>query len=226
MDAEENARFFSDRAFIVRQARPIRGADLSKRRAALRHDFGYTKAVADFDEFAARDEHFAVACERGEDEQNRRRAVVDDNRRFGAGEALEELRGVDVALPARASLEVVFEVGVLRRGAAEFFDGGFGERSPAEICMKNDASSIDYRLKRLRQNLLNRVGDFVLERRRIERKDDGAPPVSVISLSGKTCAEIGQRGAGDFEEQFAIDARGQRGHARLAQEFVNRRNLA
>ncbi len=147
--------------------------------AALRHDFGDAEAVADFDELAARDEDFAVARERGEDEQNGGGAIVDDDGGFGAGEALEQLRGVNVALAARAGFEVVFEIGILRRGAAEFFDGGFGERGASEIGVENDAGGIDHRLERLREDLLDGVGDFVLEGGGIERKDDRAAAVNV-----------------------------------------------
>ena len=42
----------------------------------------------------------------------------------------------------------------------------------------------------------------------------------------EACAKIGQSGAGDFEEEVAVNARGERGQARLAEKFINRRNLA
>ena len=40
------------------------------------------------------------------------------------------------------------------------------------------------------------------------------------------CAQVGQRGARYFEEKSAIDAFGQRGEARLRQEFVYGGELA
>ena len=71
--------------------------------------------------------------------------------------------------------------------------------------------------------MLDGVGDLVLESGGIERKDDRA---AVIGFSGKARAEIGQGGAGDFEKEIAVYAGGERGHARLAEEFVDRGDLA
>ncbi len=223
MNAEEHARFFCDGVFVVCEASAVGGADFAERHAALRHDFGDAEAVADFDEFAARDEDFAVAGKRCEDEQNGGGAIIDHDGGLGAGESLDELTGVDVAFPARAGLEVVLEIGILRRGAAEFFDGEFGERCAAQVGVEDDAGRVNDRLERSREDLLNGVGDFVLKGGRVERQDDRP---AIIGFSGKPGAEVCQRGAGDFEEEFAIDARGQRGQARLAQKLIDRWDLA
>src|SRR5579871_6148489 len=162
VNAEEHARFFGDGVFVVCEARAVGGADFTECGAALRHDFRDAEAVADFDEFAARDEDFAVASEGGEDEEDGGGAVVDDDSRFGAGEAFEELRGVNIALAAGAHFEVVLEIRILRGGAAEFFDGGFGERGAAEVGVEDDAGGVDHGLERLGKDLLDGVGDFVL----------------------------------------------------------------
>ena len=195
VDAEEHARFVGDGVFVVLQARAIGGADFAQRGAALRHDFGDAEAVADFDKLTAGDEDFAIASEGGEDEQHGGGAVIDDDNGFGAREALEESRGVDVALSACAGFEVVFEIGILRRGAAEFFDGGFGERSAAEIGVKDDAGGVDDGLERLGEDLLHGVGDFVLQGGRVEREDDGAAAVNAcvagICFGGQAGAEVG-----------------------------------
>ena len=185
VDAEEHARFFGDGVFVVGEARAIGGADFAERGAALRHDFGDAEAVADFDELAARDEDFAVARERCENEEHGGGAIVDDDSGFGAGEALEHTRGVDVALAARAGFEVVLEIRILRGGAAEFFDGGFGERRATEIGVQDDAGGVDDGLERLREDLLDGVGDFVLQGGGVERKDDRAAAVNVDRLRRK-----------------------------------------
>jgi len=84
----------------------------------------------------------------------------------------------------------------------------------------------------LGEDLFDGVGDFVLESGGIERKDDGAPAMSGGALfgssgfGGKAGAKIGERGAGDFEEQVAVDAYGERGETGLAEEFVDRGDLA
>ena len=53
---------------------------------------------------------------------------------------------MDVALAASAGFEVIFEIAVLRGGAAEFFDGGFGERGTAQIGVEDDAGGVDDRV--------------------------------------------------------------------------------
>jgi hypothetical protein len=50
--------------------------------------------------------------------------------------------------------------------------------------------------------------------------------MSVVGFVGEARAELGQGGAGDLEEEIAINSRGERGQARLAKEFVDRRDLA
>jgi hypothetical protein len=50
--------------------------------------------------------------------------------------------------------------------------------------------------------------------------------VSVVGLGGEAGAEIGDGGASDFQEEIAVNARGERGQTWLAQEFVDRRDLA
>jgi len=232
MHAEKHARFFGDGVFVVCEARAICGADFTERGAALLHDFGDAEAVADFDEFAARDEDFAVTREGGESEKDGGGTIVDDDSGFGAGEAFEEMRGVDVALAAGTELEVVFEIRILRGGAAEFFDGGLGERGAAEIGVKDDAGGVDHGLERLGEDLLDGVSDFVLQSGGIERKDDRAAAVSGRAFLGgssfgsKACTKIGERSACNFEEEIAVDALGERGQARCPKQFVHRRDLA
>ena len=186
-----------------------------------RHDFGDAEAVADFDEFAAGDDDFAAVGERGQDEQDGGGAIVDDDGGFGAGQAFEEMRGVDVALAACAGFEIVFEIGVLRGGAAKFFDGGFGERRAAKIGVQDDAGGVDDRLKRAGEDLLDRGRDVFLESRGVEPSG-----LCDLHVAGDFGAQVGQRGAGDFEKEIAIDVLGEGGEARLGQEFVDGRNLA
>jgi len=74
------------------------------------------------------------------------------------------------------------------------------------------------------------VGDFVLQRRGIERKDDSAAAVSAnvggIGIGGEAGAQVDEGGAGDLKKKVAVDASRERGKARLAQEFVDGRDLA
>ncbi len=69
--------------------RPIRGADLDESHARRFQNVRQPERTADLDEFAARDDDFASASERRDREQKGRRVVVDDERRFAAGEQRE-----------------------------------------------------------------------------------------------------------------------------------------
>ena len=124
---------------------------------------------------------------------------------------------MDVALAARAGFEVVFEIRILSCGAAEFFDGGFGERSAAEIGVEDDAGGVDDRLKRLREDLLDGVGDFILQGGRIEREDDRAAAVSVGffgggSFGGEACTKSASA-ARVTSRAVPLDAPGERSQA-------------
>ncbi len=221
MNAEEHARFVGDSVCVIGDARAVGGADFAQHRAALRHDFRNAEAIADLDQFAARDEDFTVTGECGEDEQNSRGAIVDDDRGFGAGQTLQKLRGVNVALAARAGFKVILEVRILRGRAAKFFDCGFGERGAPEVGMKDHAGGVDDGLQRLGKYLFDGFCDFVLQSDPVERKDD-RPAL----FAGDFGAQVGKRRARDFEEQIAVDASRKGGEARLVQQFVDRRNLA
>src|SRR6266568_8195522 len=120
MHAKQETRLFVDRVFVVGETRAIGGADLAEDCAALFHDLGDSKAVPDFDEFAARDNDFAAASKSRESDQDGGGAIVDDDRGFRAREALEQLGSVNVALAARAGFEIVFQIAVLRGRAAKF----------------------------------------------------------------------------------------------------------
>ena len=71
---------------VVGGARAVGRADLAQPRAGALHDLGDAEAVADLDELAARDDDLAPAGERREREHERGRAVVDADRRLGAGQ--------------------------------------------------------------------------------------------------------------------------------------------
>ena len=113
MHAEEQARFFVDRAFVVAQARTIGGADLAKNCATFRHDVRDAEAIADFDQFAAGDYYFGGFGESVEDQENCGGVVVHDDGGFGSDEVSEQARGVDIALAALAARNIVFEIGIM-----------------------------------------------------------------------------------------------------------------
>src|SRR6266567_2825283 len=133
MHAKQETRLFVDGVFVVSEARAIGGANLAEDCAALFHDFGDSKTIADFDELAARDDDFAAASKSREGDQDGGGAIVDDDRGFRAREAVEQLGSVNVALAARAGFEIVFQIAVLRGRAAKFLNDGFGKRRAPQI---------------------------------------------------------------------------------------------
>ena len=89
MNAKEQTRIFVDGIFVVGDARAVGGADFAKHCAALFHDFRDAETIADFDQFAARDDDFAAPRESGKSKQNGGGTVVDDDGCFGPGHSLD-----------------------------------------------------------------------------------------------------------------------------------------
>src|SRR5208283_921530 len=163
MHAEEQARFIVDGVFIVGQARAVRRAHLAQDRAALLHDFRDAKAIADFDQFAARDDDFAASRQGRERQQHGRRAIVHHNGRFRAGQALDQARRVYVAFSACPGLQIVFQIGVLRGRAAKLLYHLGGKRGAAEIGVQNYARSVDHRLQGLCEFLLYSIRNALFD---------------------------------------------------------------
>ena len=157
--AQQRAGVFVDGPFVVAQAGTIGGADFAQDRAALRHDFGDAKAVADFDQFAPRDDGFAALGERSKHQKDCGGAVVHHDGVFRAGEAGEQFGGVGVALAACPGCQVVFEIAVLRGGISDRVSDGRRKRSAPEIGVQNYAGGVDERLKRRMQDAVSFGGD-------------------------------------------------------------------
>ena len=111
MDAQQHACAVVDGVAVIVDMGAVGGADFAQDGAGALHDFGDAEAVADFNQFAARDDGFASGGEFVEDEEERGGVVVDDDGGF-AEDGFEERAGVDVAFAARAGGEVVFEIAV------------------------------------------------------------------------------------------------------------------
>ncbi len=88
---EQGRRLGADRPLVVGRARAVRRPDLDEAGARALQHVGDAEAVADLDQLAARDEHLTALGERGERQQQRAGAVVDDERGLGAGEAAEDV---------------------------------------------------------------------------------------------------------------------------------------
>jgi hypothetical protein len=148
--AQEHRGLRADRALVVRCARPVRRPDLDEACTRTREHVGDAKAVADFDQLAARDDDFTALCERGEREQHSRRVVVHDERGVGAGQPPQDRRDVVLARAARSGREVVLEVRVATRRLPHVLERGVGERRAAEVRVDDDAGRVQHPPQRRR----------------------------------------------------------------------------
>ena len=77
MHAQQQARAVADGGAVIVDARAVGGADFAQRGAGARHDLGDAEAVADFDQLAARDHHFAAGRQFVERQKDGGGVVVD-----------------------------------------------------------------------------------------------------------------------------------------------------
>ena len=81
MHAQQQARAVVDGVAVIVDAGAIGGADFAQDGAGARHDVGNAEAVADLDQFAARDDRFAAGGEFVEGEEDGGGVVVDGDAR-------------------------------------------------------------------------------------------------------------------------------------------------
>ncbi len=142
MHAQEQSRFRADRALVVGGARAVRRPHLDQACAGAGEHVGDPEAVADLDQLAARDDHFAALGERREREQHRGRVVVDDERRLGPGQPAQHARDVVLAGAATPGLRVVLEVRVAAPDFANALERRLRQRCAAEIRVHDDAGRV------------------------------------------------------------------------------------
>jgi hypothetical protein len=220
MDAKKQAGFFGDGVFVVGDASAVGGTDFAEDGATLLHDFGDAKAVADFDELAAGDDDFAATSECRKSDKDGSGAVVHNDSGFGASEALDQERKMNVALAAGAGGEIVLEIGITRGGLAELFEGRRSERGAAEIGVEDDAGSVDDGAERGREFGVDGCGDAVFDRGGSERRFIGD------SAGNNFAAELGENFADSGDSVVAIDGVAERGDAREEKHFINGRKKA
>ena len=109
----------SQRSLVVSDPRAVGSPDLDHPRPRLGDHLGDPEATADLDELPARhDDRPARTGERGRRQQHRGGAVVDDDRRLGAGELAQQPLDMGVAAAPLARGEVELEVGSSHRRPA------------------------------------------------------------------------------------------------------------
>ena len=142
MDFQNRAGRGRDRRRIVAQAGLVGGPDLDQARAALLDHLRNAKAAADFDQFAARNHHFAVRGQGRQRQQHGGGAIIDRQRGLRSGQRAKQGFDAGRAPPAQAGFKREFEIGIARR-IRHGQDGLRGERRPAEIGVQHDPGGVD-----------------------------------------------------------------------------------
>ena len=200
----------ADRPLVVGDPRAVGGADLDEPGAGARQHVGDPEAVADLDQLAARDEHLAALGERRQGEHHGRSAVVDDERRLGARDPVQQRGEVILTRAARTRVEVVLEVRVAAADLDDAVERRRRERRPAEIGVDQHAGRVEDAPQRgtgsggeLRQRRLDEVA-------RIPARADlgaGAIERGAGGGEGERARDIGQPRVGEQ----AVDGRERRG---------------
>ena len=136
MHAHQQPRVRSDGVAVIVDAGAVGRACFYDARAGVRHDVGDSKAVADLDELAARNDDCAAGGELVQRQVNGGGAIVDQDG-WGIEKTVQQRGGVGVALAAPSSVQVVLEVGVglVRRGRTQ--------GCATEVGMQDHAGGVD-----------------------------------------------------------------------------------
>ena len=145
VDLHQRAGMLTDGGGIVRGAGLVGRADLAQRRAAGGHDLRHTKAAADLDQLAARNDDLAAGGQRREEQQHGGGVVVDDQSAFRTGQSAEEFFDMGIARAASAAFHIVFKGRIVPRGVRRGFGRASAQTGAAEIRMEHDAGCVDDR---------------------------------------------------------------------------------
>ena len=201
--AQDRSRLRSERPRVVGRARAVGRADLAQPGARALHDLGDAEAVADLHELAARDHDLAPACERGEREHQRGRAVVDADGRLCARQLADERRDVVLPRAAPAGGEIELQIRIAGGHGLHALERGVRQRRPPEVRVEDDARGVEHR-----------------SQRRLERRAHAAAELGCERCGGRVLAlraPFGQRRA-----RLAHAERVRRIACRLAHEQVDR----
>ena len=202
MDAHQQAGAVCDGAAVIVDVGAVGGADFAQGGAGAGHDIGDAKAIADLDQFAARDDGLAARRQFVQGEEDGSGIVVDgDGRR--AEQVFEQRRGVGVALAAASGAEIVFQVAVAGEQSV------LAERGAAEVGVEHDAGGVDDAAQRRLFPILEGFGY-------------GSGDIGRGGFAGEDVCPCGFDGAARLREyEFARKASRER--AQLIEDLVYRR---
>ena len=212
--AQQRHGALADRLGVVAQVGAVRRADLDERRAGLAHHVGDAEAAADLDQLAARDHHLAAGAERGEREQQRRGVVVDRDPGLRACDARQQIGEVAEARSALPGVEVELDVRVALGSRGHRGDRRPRERRASEVRVDDHAARVDDAAQ-ARLQAGGAIGDRLgggLRGRRAGTLDLRAVVVEHL--------------AGDPHDRLVAVALGERGHARVRQQPLDRGQFA
>jgi len=96
----------------------------------------------------AGDDHLASRGQGGQGGQRRSGVVVQDNRRFGPGQLLEQALDGMVPPPVLSGNQVEFDACIVAGRRGHRRHGAFGQDRPAQPRVQDDAGRIDHRAER------------------------------------------------------------------------------
>ncbi len=194
--------------------------------AALQHDVGDAKAVADLHELAAADEHLAAAGGGGDGEQHRGGVVVDDERVLGAGDGAERVVDVVLARGALPAHQAVLEVRVAGGGRDDRVHGLLRQHGAAEVGVHDDPGRVDDAAQRRSDRRLEqpRRPRHEIGRREVRRPGGGRlAGLPAREDLGAQPLDDGAHGVGHEGARVALE---QHLRGRLAQDLVDGRQGA
>jgi hypothetical protein len=132
-----------DGPLIVAQVGLVGGAHLPQQRAAALHDIRHPEGSADLHQLAPGRGHLAACGHGREDQQHRRRVVVDHHGALRPGEPAQQLLHMGIAQPAPAVGHVILQRGVIPRHLLHGRRGPSGQARPAQIRVQHHAGAVD-----------------------------------------------------------------------------------
>ena len=202
--------------------RAVGGADLAQLATGARHDPGNAERAADFDQLAARDNHFPARGQRVEHQQHRGRVVVHHGRGLGAGEFAQQLLDVAVAVAAFALAEIEFKVAGLRHDRLHRRHRLRRQQRAAEVGVQHRAGEIEHAPQRRAEGRDQALTERLGQRRLLHGFHGQRDAVALGS------AQLGQQRANGLNEggvpvlHTQWHDRGQIQHAIDSREYCSR----
>ena len=144
-----------DGALVVLRMGAVGGADFDHARARARHHVGHAEGAADLDQFAARDDDFALARQRGNAEQHGGRIVVDDSGGLRAGDGAQQVFDERIAVAPTARGQVVFEVVGRGHHQKQALQRRIGQHGATEVGVDDRAGQVQHRTHARREASLH-----------------------------------------------------------------------